>query len=1301
VVTSEAGERVVQSQTFGYPESAGSAGVPGEGRHATTASTTHHDAGGGTRTTSESYAFDALGRMVMRAAADGSVVRRTYDEVVPTGRPLPVGMVMEETTIATDGLVSSTRSELSEDRAAVIAVEHWSGRDGEALTRTGRVESDVEDGFVTQERVFPGGDPEGVPVVTQRSKQIDRARGTRSVTETVADGTRAAATTVTVSSLVHGGALAETDAVGNVASVEYDEAGRQAAIEDGAGRRATYEYRTRQTDGVNAVTVTDAVTGVALTHVRDVLGRLTRKTDNIDPSGRAVDSYERVAETHEYGFGVERVTDAWGAVTTTVRDVFGRAIRVELPNGLVQIAGFDDVAGTSTAAVTATGDLAGAVTTTTAAIDDSGRVTGTGGTRADGIEVPATSTAYDGFGREIRATDGTRTTSTEYDAFGNPVVTDVTPVAGAAEAGGPGAGVIAEREFDAFGASVAKTLRSDTATSAGERRQLDELGRVVSQTDQRGVTEVTTYTPDGLVAEVRADTGRVTTFDYDPASRALVGTRTSSPDRATVASSLRYDAAGRVIAVFDPADEAATVIAYEYDAFGNVTRTTYPDGREIRHEFDPHGRKTAMIDADGNRTEYAYDAAGAMLAATQTDRDGAPIGAVRYGYDDVSRVNLLERDNGVRTEFTFTSASDVASEITTGPDGVLSEREYAYTPTGNLTTRIDRVRDDAGRLQTTRTDYVYDGFDRLIGSEVREGESPTGRTRSKTEYVPTLGGDLESETVTTDPGTDTAVSSTRRFEYGPTGELLAVVSDEGRREQRFDADGSLTESATGGRYEYDAAGRQIARTDADGVTVRTQYWADGLRREHTTETGSSTYYWDGDRLVNEVHRVSADGAGTASYLIGTTRQARSVRTDGGPASISYYGIDRHGNITDLTDQTGTVTTRYAYTDYGVTAIDGDAPTALPGGIGELGYNPFQYSGEYTYRDGMQALGVRTYDPRYARFLERDDAPLKNRYAYVDLNPITKIDPTGRWGEGDKTNAFLATFGMFVAIAGAALMLTTPAALFTPMGWIGVGIAVGDAVLTTLQVIEGAKDIEFTDQKALETATRVFFAASLIAGVTGVAGALVKRGPAKLTKGCMELMDAVCLRGNADETVALLQAQAKAQTKAHVKASKHRMDDPDFLAENLHTVNGWRVSLQSSKFENLSSMVHGLSRTLTTEIKGVTGMLVDARAASVKALDDAYQYSTAEGMNISLLASEKSIRGAVEGAAKQLEVLEKRLSSELWEGVEGASTASGLLKGASEDLWRLLARKRGSVLEESSDSVEVVSDSSFEDISLGF
>ena len=41
----------------------------------------------------------------------------------------------------------------------------------------------------------------------------------------------------------------------------YDEAGRQIAAEHSTGRRAERQYRTRQTDGVNAVAVSES-TGV-------------------------------------------------------------------------------------------------------------------------------------------------------------------------------------------------------------------------------------------------------------------------------------------------------------------------------------------------------------------------------------------------------------------------------------------------------------------------------------------------------------------------------------------------------------------------------------------------------------------------------------------------------------------------------------------------------------------------------------------------------------------------------------------------------------------------------------------------------------------------------------------------------------------------------------------------------------------------------------------------------------------------------------------------------------------------------
>jgi RHS repeat-associated protein len=1136
------GERVVQEQSFEYPETDGP-GKPGGAVKPIAATTTYHDQRGAVRSVSETYDFDAFGRMTARTAVDGSTTRLEYDDEIPAGRSLPVGLVVEETTTAPDGLVVSTRSELSEDRAAVVVAEQWSGRVSGDLIRTGRVEAEVEHGFVTEKRVFPDGDPAAVPVVSRWSKETDLSRGTRTVVQTVAAGTGIEAATTSVSSLVHGATLSEIDEVGNVTSAQYDRVGRQVLLEDDAGRWSRSEYRTRQVDGVNAVTVTDH-TGVAVTETRDVLGRVTRKSDTIAPSGRAVAGFERVFATADYEtLGVERVTDAWGAVTTTESDVFGRTERVTLPNGVVQVAEYDDVAGTATSGVSLTGDLADAELTFMSTLDTAGRVTRSTGTRADGEPVPARTAEFDGFGREARSGDELRSTTTEYDVAGNAVALEVQPVAGA-----PGEPLTAEREYDAFGVSVAKTLRSDTEVYAGHRRELDELGRVVSQTDQRGSIERISYTPDGLVAEVASGTGRVATYEYDPASRALVGTRVTSPHGAVVATSFRHDAAGRLIAVFDPADEPGTAIEYEHDDFGNVIRVGYPDGSEIRHEFDPHGRKIATIDVARNRTSFSYAPDGSMLAAAQVDADGTPVSSARYGYDGYGRVNAIERANGVRTEFAFTSTAEVETEVTTGPDGVRSEREYTYAGTGLLTTRVDRIRDDAGRVQTTRADYEYDAHDRLIGSTVREGGAPTGRVRTRAVYEPTIGGDLASETVTTDPDTAGSATTTRVFEYSEVGELIAITTDGQRRGQEFDADGNLLAATTGTRYEYDAAGRPVAQTSSEGVRIDTTYWADGHRREHTTESGTTRTYWDGDRLINDVHLTGADEPGTASYLIGTSRHARSIRAGDGAAVTSYYGTDRHGNVTDLTDQAGATITTYAYTDYGVPTIAGDRSEPLPAGIGELGYNPFQYAGEYTYRDGTQSLGARTYDPLQARFTSKDDAPLANRYAYADLNPITNVDPTGHDAQKDWLNAVAAIGGFMIALIGGLIMITTPGLVFTALGVIGVAVAVGEAVLAAVHIVETSLSKDTFDDDAIEIASWAFFATSVLVGIGGGVATWVGRGGSipKLTS-CFRLFN--CADGGG--------ALAGSTTKDGIAALRQILGWKDWLVaadvDHLHTL----------------------------------------------------------------------------------------------------------------------------------------------------
>jgi RHS repeat-associated protein len=465
------------------------------------------------------------------------------------------------------------------------------------------------------------------------------------------------------------------------------------------------------------------------------------------------------------------------------------------------------------------------------------------------------------------------------------------------------------------------------------------------------------------------------------------------------------------VVVFDPADREATEIRTAYDAHRNPLRVEYPDGKAVAFEYDAHGRRIATTDVAGNTTTLDTTPAGLLAAAVQVDEAGDTIAEVAYAYDVFGRATTVRRGNGVTTEHTFTSTSQIATETSTDRDGhVVSDRAYEYDPRDNLSSRTDRVHPAGGVPETTVTEYTYDAYDRLTGSSTRTDDRVAGRTG----YDLSVSGDIRSETVTTDVGAADEVSTEREYEYGPTGELVAMLSrvDAGaaeRQEQTYDAAGNLTVAFDGTRYEYDARNRPVTEAAADGATIATDYWADGSRRRHSIASGDATtvteFYWDGATLINDVHTVDDAGAvdaaatGTAAYLIAGPRLARITDDAAGEVVSTWYGTDRHGNIAELLTADGRLAGRYAYTDYGVgefTPVDPEAPAVRDG----LARNPFGYAGEYTDRRGTQHLHTRTYDPEMHRFTTLDVEDLHNLYAFADLNPITKVDPTGRNGEFD-------------------------------------------------------------------------------------------------------------------------------------------------------------------------------------------------------------------------------------------------------------------------------------------------------------
>jgi len=413
-----------------------------------------------------------------------------------------------------------------------------------------------------------------------------------------------------------------------------------------------------------------------------------------------------------------------------------------------------------------------------------------------------------------------------------------------------------------------------------------------------GDTTTYTYNSSGYLATVTDPVGHVTTVT----AWNNRGQPMTVVDANGVTTTLTYDIRGRVLTITVDPGAAQSAYAFAYNAMGDLTKITLPEGGWLQYSYDD-GRRLTQVSNDRGETQtftpnamgdstsiivktaggtivqqqsFAYDELGRLIQAV-----GAGAQTTGFGYDKVDNPTSVTDARGKLWQTAFDPLDRAITE--TNPES--QSVQLAYSPSDQVTSHKD------GRtLETTR---VIDGF----GQVIRE--------------------------VSPDRGTLT-------YWYDEAGDLTKLV----------DGDGQETD------YTYDNAGRltQAAFVGATAETITYSYDA---------TTG-------GNKGIGRLTGVTEESGSSAFTYDNQGRMTQDVKTIQGRAYTVQYGYDRNGQMTSITLPSGRLVSFARAPDGLITGVT----TTPPGGTSQaiasnVSYLPFGPLQALTYGNGLTL--TRSYD----------------------------------------------------------------------------------------------------------------------------------------------------------------------------------------------------------------------------------------------------------------------------------------------------------------------------------------------------
>lgn len=623
------------------------------------------------------------------------------------------------------------------------------------------------------------------------------------------------------------------------------------------------------------------------------------------------------------------------------------------------------------------------------------------------------STAFDSLSRKVFELDQNgKRTKFEYDALGR--ITAVVDHNG-------------ERStytYDEVGNQLTQTDVENQIT----KFEYDNLGRRISR--QKALQEIETFTYDA-VGNMLANTdydGHQTVMTYDNMNRSI--TETPDPSRAEATITRTYTVTG----MLETENDASGVTTWQYDVMDRMIQKSNSIST-INYTYDKNGNQLTAktTELNGYDMTYTYDVVNRLVSA----EDGAT-GITTYGFDAVGNLTSMNYPNNVNTSWTYSTLNRLTNVGVSGNGSLIASYTYTLDPVGN---RLS-VSELSGRTAT----YTYDNLYRLTSEQI-SNVAPLGVITYAYDKV---GNRLRR--------TSTVAGVTNQTNtYNANNELGAHI---------FNNNGATIE-ADGNQFALDYKNRILS---VNGGQIVLTY--DGRGSRVSKKVGNTTIFFFTDEnnptgfsQVVEEYTQSGNSVPTLStvYAYGLDLISKREIVTG---DVKFYGMDGHGSVRFLTDNSGSITDRYDYDAFGI-LINQTGSSA----------NNYLYAGEQfdpdlnLYYNRARYLDVdrsrfRSMDPFGGNFFE----PITlHRYLYANGNPVGNIDPSG-----ERTLVQLMAVVTIGAIVNIGLM---PAALNSDeVG--GVPVLTAEEVIVNIAIAEitgflGGKLISAVGAKLVPRVKKLF------------------------------------------------------------------------------------------------------------------------------------------------------------------------------------------------------------------------------------